>query len=104
MKLWNQARPKLAATFPEEPPRDAENVDRILRQLHAVDPDGQNFRYHRRTDGSLTLRDVDRLDIRAWHSGLIRVSNYLDGAAGQVSYHREMRDDLEREAGYGDGP
>lgn len=104
MKLWDQVRPKLATAFPKEPPRDAENVDRVLRQLHAVDPDGQNFRYHRRTDGSLALPDVDRVDIRAWHGALIRVSNYLDGAAGQVSYHQEMKDDLKREAVYGDGP
>jgi hypothetical protein len=40
-----QARPMLESTFPDEPADDTENVDRVLRQLHAADPGGQDVRY-----------------------------------------------------------
>lgn len=97
LKLWHQVQPRLASAFPDESSEDQENVARVLRQLHSADPDGQNFRYHRRTDDSLALAGIERLDVRAWHDALSRVSNFLDGARGRVSYDQDAKDDLERE-------
>jgi hypothetical protein len=104
LKLWREVQPRLASAFPDEPLNDMEHVDRVLRQVHTVDPDGQNFRYHRRTNGRLALEGVDRLDIRAWHGGLIAVSNFLGGASDQVSYHQDLKDDYEQEMGREYGP
>lgn len=97
LKLWREVQPRLASAFPDEPPSDAANVCRVLQQLHSADPDGQNFRYHRRTDGSLALTGIDRVDVRAWHDALLGVSNFLSGAAGLLSEYQEIKDDLERE-------
>jgi len=97
LKLWREVQPRLASAFPDEPPSDAANVGRVVQQLHSADPDGQNFRYHRRTDGSLALTGIDRVDVRAWHGALLRVSNFLEGAAGRLSEYQELKDDLERE-------
>jgi hypothetical protein len=97
LKLWRQVQPRLASAFPDEPPSDAANVGRVIQQLHSADPDGQNFRYHRRTDGSLALTGIDRVDIRAWHDALLRASNFLEGAVGQLSEYQQLKDDLERE-------
>jgi hypothetical protein len=87
LELWQEVEPKLVAAYPEEPGVDDANIGRILRQLHTLDPDGQNFRYHRRTDGSVPLKDIDRLDVRAWHNVLIGVSNFLQGTADMVADH-----------------
>ena len=62
-----------------------------------ADPDGQNFRYHRRTDGSLALSGIGRVDVRAWHVALLAVSNFLEGAADRLSEYQELKDDLESE-------
>ena len=32
-----------------------------------------------------------------WHGALLRVSNFLEGAAGRLSEYQELKDDLERE-------
>lgn len=85
--LWQEVEPRLVAAYPEEPHVDDDNIGRILHQLHTLDPDGQNFRYHRRTDGSVPLKDIDRLDVRAWHNVLIGVSNFLQGTADMVADH-----------------
>jgi hypothetical protein len=104
LRLWEKARPMLEAAFPDEPADDAENVDRVLCQLHAADPGGQDFRYHRRADGRLALEGIDRLDVRAMHDALIRVSNFLDGAAERVWYDLDVKDDLDRELRRDYGP
>jgi hypothetical protein len=96
LKLSREVQPRLASAFPDEPPSDAANVGRVVQQLHSADPDGQNFRYHRRTDGSLALTGIDRVDVRAWHGALLAVSNFLEGAAGRLSEYQELKDDLER--------
>jgi hypothetical protein len=97
LKLWREVQPRLASAFPDEPPSDAVNVGRVIQQLHSADPDGQNFRYHRRTDGSLALTGIDRVDVRAWHDALGGVSNFLSGAGGILSEYQEIKDDLERD-------
>jgi hypothetical protein len=97
LKLWREVQPRLASAFPDEPPSDAANVGRVVQQLHSADPDGQNFRYHRRTDGSLALAGIDRVDVRAWHGALQAVSNFLEGASGQLSEYQDIKDDLEDE-------
>jgi hypothetical protein len=89
--------PLLASAFPDEPREDRDNVGRVLQQLYSVDPDGQNFRYHRRTDGSLALTSLDRLDMRTWHNVLIRVSNFLGAVGDAASHYQETKDELERE-------
>ena len=103
VKLWDEVQPRLASAFPEEPRADSDNVGRLLRQLHNLDPDGQNFRYHRRTDGSLALTNIGRLDIQTWHKVLVRVSNFLSAAADHTSYHQEIKDELERDMRWGCG-
>jgi hypothetical protein len=86
MKLWREARAGIETAHPEEGTDALDHAEPLLGQLHALDPDGQNFRYYRRTDGSPALVGVDRLDIRAFHDGLTAVANLLSGATDQIGY------------------
>lgn len=97
MKLWSEVRVRIEKAHPEEGTDALEHAERLLRQLHTLDPDGQNFRYHRRMDGTLALVDVDRLDVRAFHNGLTAVAHLLGGATDQIDNDLEIKWEMERE-------
>jgi hypothetical protein len=79
LQLWNEVRPLLVRAHPSESRRDRSIVSRVLRQLAQLDPLGEDFRYAKRRDGSVTLAGADRLDVRAFHDAMQAVSNYLEG-------------------------
>lgn len=79
LQLWNKVRPLLVRAHPDESRRDRSIVGRVLRQLAQLDPLGEDFRYAKRRDGSVTLAGLDRLDVHAFHDAMQAVANYLEG-------------------------
>ena len=73
--LWQEVRPLIVASHGDD--RGLVHVGRILDQLSEMDPDGQEFRYHLRRDGTPTLPGVDRLDLANFHEAMLGVSDYL---------------------------
>jgi hypothetical protein len=73
--LWQEVRPLIVASHGGD--ADLVHVDRVLDQLAGMDPDGQEFRYHVRQDGTPTLPGVDRLDVANFHEAMLGVSDYL---------------------------
>ncbi|MDG4807226.1 hypothetical protein O7634_10755 [Micromonospora sp. WMMD1120] len=86
MPLWKQVRVKLEEAQLHEPTDDLDHAERLLRQLHELDPDGQNFRYHRRANGTVALAGIERLDVQALHDGLRGVANLLREVDRQIAY------------------
>jgi len=94
LRLWEEVEPRLRRADPHKP-EDLEHAGRLIRQLHDLDPDGQNFRYHRRRDGTLALAGKDRIDIEVLQNCLDGVSNFLYGAHDKICHDQEVRDALE---------
>ena len=93
-RLWQDVKSRLDPFMYAIEADDLGYADRLLVQLAQMDPDGQNFRYHRRTDGTFSLDGVRPLDLRELHDGLSAAANFLsallDGIYEGLSYKQDM--------------
>ncbi|MFE9651383.1 hypothetical protein ACFYO0_46405 [Streptomyces sp. NPDC006365] len=87
--LWQAARPLLERSFPGDDDSTLDDVDRVLSQLHSLDPTSEQFRYPVRNDGSATLDGIARIHVRNFHNVMLGIANLLDGADTGI---REMID------------
>lgn len=97
--LWSKVSPLLQKAFPDERPMLSKTVTRVVGQMTSLDPDGQDFRYSVRTDGSPALQGRESIDLAEFHEALQGVSSFLDGGTMGVSELCETKRDLEREYG-----
>jgi hypothetical protein len=97
LQLWNEARPLILKANPKADRRDPNNAERVLQQLSELDPLGQDFRYEKRQDGTPSLDNVERLDVRAFHEALEGVASFLGGVAAQVDQALDLRREHELE-------
>jgi hypothetical protein len=95
LQLWQEVRPLLVKAHPGEDRRDRSVVGRVLKQLAELDPEGQDFRYARRTDATPSLAAVDRLDLRSFHEAMQAVANYLEAAGEQTAHHLDLKREME---------
>jgi hypothetical protein len=56
-----------------------DTIRKTIMQLHGMDPDGQNFRYPRRTDDRLALPEQSAYDLEIIRRRMEEVYNYLSG-------------------------
>ena len=58
--LWNDAKEVIEKLFDREYAQLIGPYDSIIMQFHHIDPLGQEFRYHKRTDGAESLKHMPR--------------------------------------------
>lgn len=96
-KLWSKARPLIEKTFPTTRRADFTTVTKVIGQLTALDPDGQNFRYHVRKDGTPVLSAKESIDLPKFHEALQGVCAFFDGAAMGAHEDLETQREITRE-------
>ncbi|HEU5156129.1 MAG TPA: hypothetical protein VFU43_03975 [Streptosporangiaceae bacterium] len=101
-QLWRECRKLLIEHFPNESKADLNATDRVLRQLADMDPDGQEFRYASRRDGSATLPKVDRINLVSFHEAMLAIANYLDAVHSSVGEYLAAKQEMD--AYYRAGP
>jgi hypothetical protein len=77
-QLWRLARGLLERAEHVGEGDDIANVERVLLQLHELDPTSEHFRYPVARDGSPTLAGVRRLHIGRFHEAMVNVAHFLD--------------------------
>lgn len=99
-KLWATARPMVEETFDTETrPSELATVTRLIGQLTALDRDGQELRYHERTDGTPSLLGHPCIDLPRFHESLQGLAAFLDGAAEGTWQRLEFEREMAREFG-----
>lgn len=93
--LWTEVRELLEQLWPDDTAA-IPHVDRVITQLHAMDPHGQAFLYDRDRKGNPTLASIDQIDLPAFQRALLAVSNFLGGAEAQADNALEMLREAER--------
>lgn len=97
VKLWTAALPSIKEILSiEAAASDLSTVTKLVGQLTALDPDGQELRYHKRTDGKPSLENYAFIDVPTFHESLRGVAAFLDGLTECVN--REL--EFEREMAY----
>ncbi|SFU10305.1 hypothetical protein SAMN05660657_05711, partial [Geodermatophilus amargosae] len=98
-KLWEETRRRLETVDGIETGAALQDTDRVISQLYSVDPDGQNFRYFRPTNGSPALDGEGPIDLLGFHEGLSAAATFLSAALEVVYINDERKRELEAESG-----
>jgi len=92
-KLWAQALPLIQASpATEARPADLTTVTKLIGQLTTLDPDGQELRYHERTDGKPSLQGHPHIDMPKFHESLQGVAAFLDGITEGIHQALDSRE------------
>jgi hypothetical protein len=94
--LWKEAR-LLLERWGHASDDDLHNVEKVLAQLHQLDPTAEHFRYPLLRSGSPTLPSLGRLHIRRFHEAMSRVASYLGAADNYLTVLRDERAEYESE-------
>lgn len=96
-QLWRVTRGLLEQADYVGDQGDVANVERVLLQLHELDPTSQHFRYPVVTDGSPSLDGVRRLHIRRFHQAMLGVAHFLDACDTGLRDMIDVRSQFEAE-------
>jgi len=67
------------------------HASRIVSELHNLDPKGEDFRYHLKTDNkTTTLQGVERLSIESLFNCLEKVSSLLEAVDSDLCHRLEL--------------
>jgi len=79
--LWHKAKDMIDSVWPDSPADDVQAAEKVILEIHKLDPRSQNFRYARDTSGNPVLRDgPKRIDLQNLKWVVDAVSNFLDAA------------------------
>ncbi|MFE6925945.1 hypothetical protein ACFVAV_33380 [Nocardia sp. NPDC057663] len=99
-KLWSKVQPVAEELIGTGVVRKVEVVatTRIIGQLTKIDPDGQELRYHLRTDGTPSLANQNHIDPPKFQEAMQGCSAFLDGfiehAFQELEFKREMAEEF----------
>jgi hypothetical protein len=94
-KLWNKVREMLKEMYPDGGSETLNAVERIIREFHKVDPNGQCFRYAHDRNGNRTIDRAPKLvDLQHLRDTVAGVFNFLDGCSSVVAAAMDYRRDV----------
>lgn len=85
LPLWQRCRTILEEIWPEGAKGDLDAVESILREFDARDPRSTTFRYPVQKDGSVSLPDSERIDLRNLSEVANRTYAILDACGTGVN-------------------
>ncbi|PKV76814.1 hypothetical protein [Nocardia fluminea] len=100
--LWEKVRPVVAGSIDDYTGLRKVEVTattRIIGQLTAIDPDGQELRYHVRTDGKPSLAKQSHIDPSKFRAALQGVSALFVGLSEVTYQELELQRELAEEYG-----
>lgn len=103
-KLWREAIALFdqVNAFGEDDKKTTQHVERLVLQLHELDPSAQEARYPITTKGSPTLAKILYLDMRTFHNAMEGVANFFTGSDVGLTEHFRVREEIAREMSQGD--
>jgi hypothetical protein len=90
-QLWSELLPLIRAAHPGDSKDELKVVGRLVKQLAALDPDNQEFRYSERTDGTPTLADVHTIDIAEFHQAMVGLASFLEAVEAALDHDEDMK-------------
>lgn len=98
--LWSELRCIIEEVWPDEGPEDLDSIQDYIGQFSAVDPTSTAFRYPTARDGSPSLPDVQRINLRQLCLVMASVAQLLDGVSSAIDVYLGYKRDMEAD-GYG---
>ena len=94
-RLWTGVRHLIHEQFPGDEDPGESDAHRLIGQLAALDPDGQQLRYGKRRDGTASLPDVDQVNLVTFHEAMSAVANYLEAVAAAVDHDLDIKREMD---------
>lgn len=92
--LWFRVRTEIEAAQPSDTD-DLPHVQEILMQLHKMDQTGQEFRYPVKVNQTPSLPKLAQVDLEAFHTAMVRLSNFFNAEGDAIYEDRRMREEYE---------
>ncbi|WP_157514384.1 hypothetical protein [Nocardia concava] len=98
-QLWEQTKAMVASTAAGAvSSAELTVLTRIIGQLTTMDHDGQELRYHLRTNGTPTLPNHEYINLPTFHEVLQSVSAFVEAAATclheSIEFEREIAEEF----------
>lgn len=94
-RLWEGCRELMVAHFSHDTGEDFQAAGRVIRQLAAMDPDGQSFRYDTRRGGKPSLPGVDKINLARFQEAMVAVAAYFEGVTSHVDYTLDSKREMD---------
>ena len=98
MQLWNQFKKQLLAIEPDTTDQEElKNIERLLNEYHAIDPNSESFRYptDRNDNPSLNLNTVD---LENFANVIEKMMYFFDSKLEMVLVYVDLTNDMLAEA------
>jgi hypothetical protein len=89
-RLWRRVRPRAETVWGRGghlwhlPGLRPAEVSDLIRQLHAIDPDGQGVRYDHNRNGGLTMLGISRVDLEWAEHNMRGIAEFLSWARAEI--------------------
>lgn len=95
--IWDTCNPLVRQAFPDDSPREIDELGRLIREFAAVDSTAQAFRYPIDSKGQDTLVGVERINLRSTREVFDKMSTLLGGISAALQQHLEFKLEMEQE-------
>jgi hypothetical protein len=93
--LWREARAMAERVWgPQEAPEEFAEVERVIRDFEAVDPNSFAFRYPEDKSGNQQLAELTHINLVAVASHVERVAQFFEGAACGLHVYRDQQNEM----------
>ena len=90
-RLWNKCRPLIERAFPDGDTAAVEAVDHCMKEMAAMDPDAEAFRFPDNIRGKPTKHTKPLLGLRNVRNVMEKIAGLLDGSYDCMSEELQCR-------------
>ena len=96
--LWRQCRPLLEAAYPAGEKTDTDAVEKVLLEIHVLDPSSESFRFGEKKDGNPTLPNGTQINLANLRDVMNRLDGFLSGSYDWVYELLQYQADIDSDS------
>lgn len=90
-RLWKESKSLVFQVWPDGDDSELSIIETAVNEFHAIDGQGQGFRYTQDTRGNKSLGDIRHINLRHLRDSMEPVSNLLYGIAMGIEHAIDSR-------------
>jgi hypothetical protein len=88
-KLWQEAKIMIIKTITNYDKKDIFVIDKLIDDFDKIDPFSFAFRYPENKNGSKSLENIKKINLKNFHEVVLGILNFLDGVTSSMAEYYE---------------